>query len=97
MSLHVPCAVKPLLGYRLWLRFLDGAEGTVDLSALVGQGVFERWRASPSFFEAVKISEDGSLAWGDEIDLCSDALYLQITGKSADDVIPRLKGEALHA
>ena len=97
MSLHAPSAIKPLPGYRLWMRFADGTEGTADLSALVEQGVFQPWKTSPSFFDAVAIAEDGSLVWGEEIDLCSDALYLQITGKSAEDVFPRLRGEALHA
>jgi len=35
---------KVLNNYRVWLRFDDGAEGTVDLSRLVGQGVFAAWR-----------------------------------------------------
>jgi hypothetical protein len=35
----VACAPKP--NYRVWIRFDDGIEGEVDLSYLVGQGVFE--------------------------------------------------------
>ena len=47
-----PVEVRPLEGYRLWLRFEDGSEGGLDL--------------------------------------CSDALYLRLTGKSAGDVFPKL-------
>lgn len=31
--------VRPSDGYRIWLRFSDGAEGEVDLSDLAGRGV----------------------------------------------------------
>ena len=33
--------VKPLEGYRLWLRFHDGTSGTVDLSAELWGPMFE--------------------------------------------------------
>jgi len=32
--------VKPLPGYRLFIHYTDGTEGEVDLSHLVGKGVF---------------------------------------------------------
>ena len=38
-----PMAVKPREGYRIWLRYSDGEEGEVDLSHLVGKGVFKVW------------------------------------------------------
>ena len=36
-------------GYRLWLRYTDGAEGEVDLSHLAGQGVFKVWQSRDAF------------------------------------------------
>ena len=36
--------------YRLWLRYDDGACGEVDLSHLVGQGVFAAW-SDPAFYQ----------------------------------------------
>ena len=30
-------------GFRLWLRYDDGASGEVDLSDLAGRGVFAAW------------------------------------------------------
>lgn len=82
--------VKPLPRYCLWLRYEDGAEGEVDLSDFAGRGVFKAWE-TPGAFERVEIGEDGALHWGDEIDLCPDAMYLRLTGKQPEDVFPALK------
>ena len=84
-----PVEVRPLEGHRLWLRFEDGSEGAVDLSTLGGRGVFEAWQER-SVFEAVRIGEHGNVEWPGGLDLCGDALYLRLTGKSAGDVFPKL-------
>lgn len=65
---------------KLRLRFEDGAEGVVDLGHLVGKGVFTEL-ADPARFAEATIGEDGAICWGDELDLCPDALYLGVTGK----------------
>lgn len=88
-----PVAVAPREGYRIWLRYADGVEGEVDLSDLAGKGVFTAWN-DRGFFERVYISEWRSIAWNDEIELCSDALYLEITGKTPEDIMPGLCGAA---
>jgi hypothetical protein len=63
----IACEARP--NYVLWVRFDDGIEGEVDLSNLVGQGVFKAWE-SPSFWKSVKIDpESETVAWGEEIDL----------------------------
>jgi hypothetical protein len=85
-----PVAVKPLHGFKLWLRYADGAEGEVDLSDLAGRGVFELWN-QPGAFERVHISAHGSVAWTDEIEVCPDALYLELTGRKPEDLFPGLK------
>lgn len=60
---------KPLPNYRVWIKFADGLEGEVDLSHLVGKGVFEAWK-SIDFFNQVSIDPiSDTLAWGEEIDL----------------------------
>ncbi|HYC53451.1 MAG TPA: DUF2442 domain-containing protein [Candidatus Binatia bacterium] len=82
-----PIAARPLPNYRLWLRYDDGVEGEVDLSDLVGCGVFEAW-SRPGVFETVTIGDHGAIAWGEDLDLCPDALYMQLTGKSAAEVFP---------
>jgi hypothetical protein len=37
-------------------------------------------------FERVSVGEFGQLSWGEEVELCSDSLYLRLTGKSAAEV-----------
>lgn len=91
MPLARPTSVRPLPGYRLYLCFEDGVEGTVDLSDLAGRGVFEVWN-EPGAFERVEIGPHGELAWSDELDVCSDSLYLRLTGLAAE-ALP----EALNA
>jgi hypothetical protein len=80
----------------LELTFDDGVSKTVDLSDLVGKGVFAPWR-DYSVFESVKIGPSGELAWGDKVDLCPDSLYLRATGKKPEDVFPALRHEPAHA
>ncbi|MDE2977772.1 MAG: DUF2442 domain-containing protein [Acidobacteriota bacterium] len=82
-----PVKVEPRRGFKLWLRFSDGAEGVVDLSPLAGRGVFRCWDAA-DIFDAVRVTEHGSVVWGDDVELCPDALYLQVTGKAVDELMP---------
>lgn len=82
--------------YRLELRFDDGVAGTVDLSELVGRGVFAAWR-DPESFKRVQVSEHGAVEWPGEIDLCPDALYLRLTAKSPEEMFPALRNRLTHA
>ena len=88
--------VKALQGNRLELEFDDGVSGTVDLSDLVGKGVFALW-CDRRAFEQVRVGSSGELVWGDQIDLCPGALYLKLTGKKPEDVFPALRQEPAHA
>lgn len=88
--------VTVLQGYRLELEFDDGVIGTVDLSDVVGKGVFAVWR-DPRFFEQVRIGSSGELVWGEQVDLCPDSLYLKVTGKTAEEIFPALRNSAVHA
>ena len=85
-----PVAVEPRDGYRIWLRYADGVEGEVDLSHLAGMGVFVDW-LDRAFFEGVHIGAGRAIAWSREIDLCPDALYLRLTGKPPEDIMPGLR------
>jgi len=88
--------VEPLPGYRLQLRYADGVAGVVDVSHLVGKGVFRLWNDAAAF-ERVSIGTAGELRWSEEVDLCADALYLEITGKQPDEVFANLRKVAAHA
>ena len=91
-----PIKAKALPGYRLWLRYADGVEGEVDLSHLAGRGVFVVWK-DYRVFEKVHISANGAITWSDQIDMCPDALYLQISGKTPEEVFPKLRAAKIDA
>ena len=88
-----PVSVTALPGYKLRVEYADGVTGEVELSHLVGKGVFAAWN-DPKIFEAVAIGDHGEIRWNDDIDLCSDAIYLEITGKLPEDIFPNLKAPA---
>ena len=89
-----PVEVKPLTNFSIWLRYEDGTEGTIDLSDVAGHGVFSAWN-DPAFFGSVRLGSHGAIEWGADIDICPDAMYLRLTGKSPEDVFPVLK--SVHA
>ena len=82
-----PIEVIPRGDYRIWIRYSDGASGEVDLSHLAGRGVFKAWDEHAAF-ESVQIASGGAITWGDDIDLCPDAIYMQLTGKCVEEVMP---------
>ena len=65
----------------------------MDLSYLVGDGVFVAW-LDHSFFSAVRLGSCGSIVWGDDLDLRGDALYMEITGMSPEEMFPSLFEDA---
>jgi len=70
---------EALSDFQLHVRFVDGTEGTVDLTALIqspGAGVFTPL-ADPVLF-AQAFVEHGAVTWPGEIDLAPDALYAGI-------------------
>ncbi|MBS3821616.1 MAG: DUF2442 domain-containing protein [Planctomycetes bacterium] len=81
-------------GYCLDLTFADGTRGPVDLSDLVGRGVFAVWNDRTAFAN-VCIGEGGELLWGDALDLCPDSLYLRVTGKRPKGICRLLPIEPL--
>jgi len=76
--MHRIVAVRPLAQYRVWVRFSDGVEGEVNLSELVGKGVFALWN-DPAQFAKVSIDpQSHTLTWPGGIDICPDTLYQDI-------------------
>lgn len=94
--MHKVTEVTVMDDYRLDLTFGDGVRGTVNLSHLAGKGVFAAWQDYEAF-RAVQIGCSGELTWGEQIDLCPDSLYLEVTGQVPEDVFPTLKHERAHA
>lgn len=91
-----PIEVKALPDYRLWIRYADGAAGEVDLSHLAGRGVFSLWNEAGAF-ERVFIGDGGAIAWNEVVELCPDALYMQVTAKTPEQVFPHLNESEVHA
>ncbi len=85
-----PTKVEPRDGYRIWIHYSDGAAGVVDLSHLVGRGVFKAWK-NRAFFQGVYLTTNGAVAWDEDIELCPDALYMRLTNKSVEEVMPGLR------
>ena len=91
-----PIEVKALEKYKLWVKYADGEEGEVDLSHLAGKGVFSVWD-DYEIFEKVYISRYGAIAWSEEIDICPDNIYMEITGKTPEELFPNLQTELMSA
>ncbi|OFW15804.1 MAG: hypothetical protein A3F70_01045 [Acidobacteria bacterium RIFCSPLOWO2_12_FULL_67_14] len=89
-----PVDVKALSNFRIWLRYDDGIQGEVDLSDLAGHGVFKAWN-DLVVFGSVRLGSHGAIEWESDIDICPDAMYLRLTGKSPEDIFPGLK--SVHA
>lgn len=94
-NLPVLKEVKPLKDYCLEVKFSDGVEGKIDLSDFAGKGVFALWN-DYSQFEKVSISSSGELVWNEEVDMDGLGIYLRLTGKKPEDVLPKLR-ELTHA
>jgi hypothetical protein len=70
-------SVQALDGYRLAIRFDDGAYGVVDLEARLFGPVFEPLR-DPALFRQAAVDEFGAVCWPNGADLAPDALYERI-------------------
>lgn len=86
LSMPVLFAIKALPGFRLWLEYSDGVTGVVDLSYLAGDGVFSIWD-EPGCFEDARLGPHGAVSWSESVDICPDALYLTLTGKTFEEAM----------
>ncbi len=73
--------VKPLGGYRLYLRFEDGVAGELDFAGrLRFEGVFAPLRDPAVFAQARVHPELGTVVWPNGADLDPDVLYAELSG-----------------
>ena len=94
-NLPVLLEVKPLERFNLYVKYSDGVDGKVDLSEFAGKGVFALWN-DYSQFEKVTIGSSGELVWNEDVDMDGLGIYLKLTGKKPEDVLPKLQ-ERSHA
>lgn len=85
--------LEPRRGYRLWLRFQDGAEGEIDLGPLLSfEGVFAPLR-DPAYFARVRVNPDlGTICWPNDADWDPLVLYSLVTGQPIERLLIRPKG-----
>jgi len=87
-EIPAPVKVKALSNYKIGLSFSDGTNGEVDLSHLKKNEAFKVWN-EPGVFEKVFIAEGGRcVAWNDVLELCPNALYLEVIKKTYEEYAP---------
>ena len=81
-------SVEALPGYRLRVRFLDGLEGFVDMSALIASptsGVFAAL-ADPEAFNRAFVRL-GAVCWPGDLDIAPDAVYAAIKASDRGECV----------
>jgi Protein of unknown function (DUF2442) len=73
-------SVKAIAQFKLQLCYEDDTKGVIDLSYLVGRGVFKIWNEGDTFSQVKIDPETNALVWSDTTDLDPDSLYLQLKG-----------------
>ena len=77
--------VKPLPDYKVWVRFETGEQGVFDCMPYLADSFWSPLREI-EFFNTVRV-EDGSLMWGEDIDLCQDDIWeMFVQDKSAEPI-----------
>lgn len=85
-------AVRPLEGYKLWLRFQDGLSGTADLSTELWGPMFEPLKDAALFAQAAIHPELETVTWPNGADFAPEFLYQAAQRRVAGDA-----PEAAHA
>jgi hypothetical protein len=81
--IHVTDA-RPLVGYRLWVRFSDATEGEIDLADLVlndRRPIVVALRDS-AVFAAIRLDRD-TVVWDNGFDLAPDHLHAPLRATPA--------------
>ena len=76
-----PITVKPFPDWKLEVIFKDGVKGIYDMSQSIGKGVFSPLK-DPANFNQVYIGEYGQIAWSEEMEICSDAVYKELSRRN---------------
>ncbi len=90
-------SVKAIAQFKLQLCYEDGTKGLVDLSYLVGRGVFKIWNEGDTFFQVKIDPETNALVWSDSTDLDPDSLYLQLRGLTFEQFKAVSKSQVVYA
>ena len=94
--------VRPLDGFRIWIRFNDGTEGELDLTEYAEKRWFQPWQ-DRRVFENVWIPPHGGyIRWGDDSEesdmgFCLTWLYTELNDVSWDEVLENAKVQLINA
>ena len=74
-------AVEPREGWRIWVRFADGARGEHDVSDLKN---FARYAplADRAVFDGVHVNDVGGIAWSDDLEIAPRPIYDDLQAKT---------------
>ena len=95
MELVRPVEVEARDGWRVWVAFADGVSGEVDLSDMAEEPICAAWR-DPAFWKSVQITDYRAVAWSDDIELCPDSVYAELTGMMLREMYPRSESQRAH-
>lgn len=82
----IACRAAP--SYVLELRFVDGLEGTVDVSRLLDIGCFKFWRDLDVFLEARPHPKTSDAWWPGSVRLDAQILYEDLRARGARPLEP---------
>ncbi len=68
-------AAKHAGNYKIWLRFADGLEGTIDVSDVLWGPVFEPLKDVTEFAKLYADPECRTVVWPNGADLAPESLY----------------------
>jgi hypothetical protein len=72
--------IRVLDGYKIFIRFEDEKQGTVDLSDIINRGgVFSKLKDRTIFQQAYVNKEWSALCWPGDIDIAPETLYEAIS------------------
>lgn len=84
-SFPSPTFVKSLAGFKIYLEYSDNTKGIIDLKHLAHKGVFVRWDENINFKNVYINNENSTIAWDDVLEICPNAQYLKLIGKSFEE------------
>ena len=78
-------SVNALHDYKLRVAFDDGVSGIIDLKDFIKNGIFLVLQNEDSFKKV--FTKGYSVAWNDELEIDSLAIYAEILKKNPEDIL----------
>lgn len=95
MRLVQPTGVEARDNWRIWVEYSDGVSGEVDLTDMAEDPALAELR-NADFWKSVRITDYRAIAWSDDIELCTDSIYAELTGLTLDTLYLRSSSQRAH-